>query len=73
MTLTRTSGAFWRINFADIKRTHVWKIFIPNDSPSRDDDNKLVWKSSGQFIYAATIIRFISSSESDSPVDRSLG
>ena len=29
--------------------------------PSKDDFNKLVWRASGQFIYAATVIKFISS------------
>jgi hypothetical protein len=47
--------------FAEIKRTHRSKAFIPPEWPSAEDINKLVWKSSGQFIYAATIIKYISS------------
>lgn len=58
-------------NFAHIKRTHVWQDSIPSDWPSRDDINKLVWKSSGQFIYAATVVRFVSPDyNSHGPVDR---
>jgi len=47
--------------FAEIKRNHRWNTFIPPEWPSLGDVNKLVLKPSGQFIYAATIIKYISS------------
>ena len=46
--------------FAEIKRNHRRKAFIPPAWPSVEDIDKLVSKSSGQFIYAATIIKYIS-------------
>ena len=47
--------------FSEIKRNHRRKAFIPPDWPCVEDIDKLVRKSSGQFIYAATIIKYISS------------
>ena len=45
----------------EIKRTHPSKRHIPHDWPSSQITSDLVQKSSGQFIYPATIIRYISS------------
>jgi hypothetical protein len=53
--------------FAEIKRTHRSKAFIPPEWPSVEDIERLVRKSSGQFIYAATIVKYISS-DRHSPV-----
>ena len=60
---------FLEDKFVDIKHTHIWKSFIPSDWPPREDIDKLVRKSSGQFIYAATVIRYVCS-DYNSPVDR---
>ena len=47
--------------FSEIRSRNPFRRSIPNDWPSRDDLNTLVRNSSGQFIYAATVIRFIDS------------
>ncbi|KDR76678.1 hypothetical protein GALMADRAFT_21637, partial [Galerina marginata CBS 339.88] len=49
-------------SFSEIKETHLQKASIPLPWPADKDLAFLVKKSSGQFIYAATVIRYISSS-----------
>ena len=56
--------------FAEIRTIFSWRHPIPIDWPSSDDIDKLVSKSSGQFIYAATVVKHVSSSDYDNPVDR---
>ena len=56
---------FLSAKFDEIKRTHPSKRHIPRDWPSPQVKADLVQKSSGQFIYPATIIRYISSSRHD--------
>jgi len=48
-------------NFREIKRKNPNKSHLPSDWPSKEDIDSLVRKSSGQFIYAATVIKFLSS------------
>ena len=43
-------------SFAEIRSKHV---YLPSSWPKADDIEVLVEKSSGQFIYAATVIRYI--------------
>ena len=43
-------------SFAKIKKTHLHQVSIPLTWPAGEDLKSLVDKSSGQFIYAATII-----------------
>jgi len=52
---------FLSAKFDEIKRTHPSKRHIPHDWPSSLVKADLAQKSSGQFIYPATIIRYISS------------
>jgi len=52
---------FLSAKFDEIKRTHPSKRHIPHDWPSSHVKADLAQKSSGQFIYPATIIRYISS------------
>ena len=52
---------FLSAKFDEIKRTHPSRRHIPHDWPSPQVKADLVQKSSGQFIYPATIIRYISS------------
>jgi len=52
---------FLSSKFDEIKRTHSLRRHIPHDWPSPQVKADLVQKSSGQFIYPATIIRYISS------------
>ncbi|KJA21271.1 hypothetical protein HYPSUDRAFT_42124 [Hypholoma sublateritium FD-334 SS-4] len=50
---------FLEDSFSEIKASHPRKESIPLSWPSPDVVYKLVQKSSGQFIYAATVIRFL--------------
>jgi len=52
---------FLSAKFDEIKRTHPSRRHIPQDWPSSEAKADLLQKSSGQFIYPATIIRYISS------------
>jgi len=52
---------FLSAKFDEIKRTHPSRRHIPHDWPPLHFKADLVHKSSGQFIYPATIIRYISS------------
>src|SRR6188768_3348527 len=52
---------FLSAKFDEIKRTHPSKRHISQDWPSSKAKADLMQKSSGQFIYPATIIRYISS------------
>ena len=52
---------FLSAKFDEIKRTHPSRRHIPHDWPSSQVKADLVQNSSGQFIYPATIIRYISS------------
>jgi len=52
---------FLSSKFDEIKRTHPSRRHISQDWPSSQAKADLVQKSSGQFIYPATIIRYISS------------
>ena len=53
---------FLSAKFDEIKRTHPSRRHISQDWPSSQAKADLVQKSSGQFIYPTTIIRYISSS-----------
>ena len=55
--------------FQDIKSTHRLRAYIPPQWPLPGVLKQLVRKSSGQFIYASTIIRYVASIR-DKPVDR---
>ncbi|PPQ87784.1 hypothetical protein CVT25_008828 [Psilocybe cyanescens] len=56
-------------SFRDIRETHIMRDHLPDSWPSLEDLFKLVEKSSGQFIYAATVIRYVSSPRHN-PLDR---
>jgi hypothetical protein len=49
-------------SFEDVKRTHELRLLLPRDWPTHNDIDYLVRKSSGQFIYAATVVKFVRSS-----------
>ena len=55
--------------FQEIKSTHRLRGYIPPQWPVPDVLNHLVEKSSGQFIYASTVIRYVSSIR-HKPTDR---
>ena len=52
---------FLQSNFQDIKDRHPSRAQLPSPWPSDEEVAKLVQKSSGQFIYASTVIKFIDS------------
>ena len=54
-------GHFLSAKFDEIKRTHPSKRHIPHDWPPPQVTPDLAQRSSGQFIYPATAIRYISS------------
>ncbi|KDR68565.1 hypothetical protein GALMADRAFT_78512, partial [Galerina marginata CBS 339.88] len=48
-------------SFEALKRTHTLRSLLPPVWPTEDDIHQLVRKSSGQFIYAATVVKFVGS------------
>lgn len=52
---------FLKDKTAEIKRRHTLKEYIPSNWPSQTDIEELVKKSSGHFIFAAIVIRYIGS------------
>ncbi|KDR67314.1 hypothetical protein GALMADRAFT_28609, partial [Galerina marginata CBS 339.88] len=50
--------SYFEGSFSEIKETHLQKRSIPAAWPSDTDISSLVTKSSGQFIYAATVVRY---------------
>ncbi|KIM37132.1 hypothetical protein M413DRAFT_448655 [Hebeloma cylindrosporum] len=49
-------------SFESVKRTHELRSLLPRAWPTDDEIDQLVRKSSGQFIYAATVMKFVRSS-----------
>jgi len=52
---------FLQSEFQDIKERHPSRAHLPSPWPSGEDVERLVQKSSGQFIYASTVTNFIDS------------
>ena len=52
---------FFSDKFEYIKRTHPMRLTIPISWPTKQSLETLVRQSSGQFIYAATVVRFVES------------
>ena len=52
---------FLQSKFQDIKNRHPSRAHLPSPWPSDEEVERLVQKSSGQFIYASTVIKFIDS------------
>ncbi|KAF8811237.1 hypothetical protein BYT27DRAFT_7090211 [Phlegmacium glaucopus] len=48
-------------SFESVKRSHALRSCLPCVWPITEDINQLVRKSSGQFIYAATVVKFVRS------------
>ncbi|KAF8154262.1 hypothetical protein B0H34DRAFT_83081 [Crassisporium funariophilum] len=59
--LKKDIQTFLRKAFLEIKKSHVLQPHIPNDWPGADTIDTLVHKSSGQFIYASTVINYVKS------------
>lgn len=47
--------------FTDIRRKHPSKLHLPINWPTNEDVSRLVDKSSGQFIYASTVVKYVES------------
>jgi len=60
---------FLQSKFDEIKKNHPAGGDLPKPWPSREELDRLVGKSSGQFIYASTVIKFVDSSHHH-PQDR---
>jgi hypothetical protein len=52
---------FLQSTFDEIKRKHPSKAYLPQLWPSRQDIRQLVEKSSGQFIFASTVAKYVNS------------
>lgn len=52
---------FLRDSFVKVKQTHPLKAYIPSGWPAPDLTNAIIQKSSGQFIYASTLMKYIAS------------
>ena len=52
---------FLENKFDEMRLTHPLQSDLPSPWPLREDIHTLVYKSSGQFIYASTIVKFVSS------------
>jgi hypothetical protein len=58
---------FLQSRFDEIKQNHPWRDLLPPEWPSDSDLDRLVKKSSVQFIYASTVMKYL-----DSPYHRPL-
>lgn len=54
-------GLFLHDAFNDIRQRHTLRRLIPNSWPADRDIRALVCQSSGQFIYASTVMRYLQS------------
>jgi len=52
---------FFESRFDDIKQNHPLHDLLPPDWPSHPELDRLVQKSSGQFIYASTVMKYLDS------------
>ena len=52
---------FLQSTFDEIKRNHPSKAHLPTSWPSSEDIGRLVEKSSGQFIFASTVAKYVNS------------
>lgn len=52
---------FLRDSFVKVKQTHPLKAHIPSGWPAPDLTKAIIQKSSGQFIYASTLMKYIAS------------
>ena len=60
---------FLLAKFDEVKRTHRLRAHLPVDWPTQEAINILLYRSSGLFIYPATIVKYVCS-RSHHPVDR---
>jgi hypothetical protein len=52
-----TGRRFWQ----EIKKNHQLAAYVPESWPSAEIVDRLVRKSSGQFIYASTVMKYLDS------------
>ncbi|PPQ96090.1 hypothetical protein CVT26_004722 [Gymnopilus dilepis] len=58
---------FLESKFGDIRRKHPQKLYLPIPWPTEEDLTNLVNKSSGQFIYASTVAKYVESKKHSPP------
>ena len=61
---------FLQDSFDKIRREHALASYIPYSWPSADILRTLTWKSSGQFIFASTTVKYIGGDPSELPTRR---
>ena len=66
---TKNIKLFLTDKFQEIKSSHPCRAYIPPQWPLPSVLNRLIRKSSGQFIYASTVIRYVTSTR-HKPTDR---
>jgi len=57
----RDIEVFLQSTFDEIKRKHPSRAYLPASWPSMEDMRRLVKKSSGQFIFASTVAKYVNS------------
>ena len=57
----RDIEVFLQSTFDEIKRNHPSRAHLPTSWPSSEDIRRLVEKSSGQFIFASTVAKYVNS------------
>jgi hypothetical protein len=57
----RDIEVFLKSTFDEIKRNHPSRAHLPTSWPSSEDVRRLVNKSSGQFIFASTVAKYVNS------------
>jgi len=57
----RDIEVFLQSTFDEIKRNHPSRAHLPTSWPSSEDIGRLVKKSSGQFIFASTVAKYVNS------------
>ena len=57
------------VKFDHIKQTHPLRTYIPSSWPPSPTINSLIKRSTGQYVYASTVVRYVDSSQ-HRPVER---
>ncbi|PPQ74655.1 hypothetical protein CVT26_005525 [Gymnopilus dilepis] len=61
---------FFQDKFEEIRRSHPSRATLPPDWPNPDILSTLVRNASGQFVYAATVMKYVGSTRRPPPISR---
>jgi len=61
---------FLKDSFDKIRREHPFASYIPSSWPSTDILHEITWKSSGQFLFASTTVKYIGGDPYELPTRR---